>query len=288
MSALVLAVVSALAWAGFDATRKALVKHLEPLALMVWFGLLQAPGFVLWSWLSRDPTTLTWDYALPGGACLTCNVGANVFFFYAVKVSPLSRTIPLLSLTPVFTLLLGAVALDEHPNTTQVLGIVAIVLGALLLNAEVAELKRPWRLLRAAGQRGSLFMSATALLWSISTVMDKLALPHSGVGNHAAIQTAGVALAGLCWLTVTRRLASLALRRRAALLLGVGLVFSVAALGLQLMALQRLFVSLFEAIKRALGGVASVANGRLLFAEPIKPPQVVSVALMAAGVFLVV
>lgn len=289
MSALLVALLSSLAWAGFDVSRKSLVRQMEPLALMAWFGLGQCPGFLIWALVDPAPAKLTEDYLLPGSGCLAVNVAASAFFFYAVKVSPLSRTIPLLSLTPAFALLLGELLLDETPTLSQGGGIGCIVLGALLLNARGEDARRPWRvLLSLTRERGSLYMGAVALFWAISPVLDKLSLPHSSVGIHAAVQTGGVSLCALLWLVASNRVRALRLNRKAGWGLLIGLAFSIGALGMQLVALQQLFVSLVEAIKRAVGGVASVVNGHVLFDEPIRAPQVAAVALMTLGVFLAV
>ena len=132
--ALVIALLSSLGWAAFDASRKGLVRHASPASLVVMFGAGQLPCFLLGMGIWGAPT-LDLGYLRPGLTCLAANVAANLMFFHAVKVSPISRTVPLLALTPVFAALIGYLLLDEHPSPRQWFGIALIVLGAWTLNA---------------------------------------------------------------------------------------------------------------------------------------------------------
>ena len=62
-----------------------------------------------------------WRYGLPD---ILLNVAANLLFLHAVRVSPLSLTIPFLSFTPVFSALSASVLLGEWPSGSALLGIV--------------------------------------------------------------------------------------------------------------------------------------------------------------------
>lgn len=280
--ALFVALLSSLGWAAFDASRKALVRHASPASLVVVFGAGQLPCFLLamliWGVPDMEP-----GYLLPGLTCLAANVAANLLFFHAVKVSPISRTVPLLALSPVFAALIGYLWLDEHPSSRQWAGIAVIVIGAWTLNAGQG-LKG--LVLGVVRERGSLYMALVALAWAVSATNDKLALPHANVAFHASVQTGGVMLVALCWLLFTGRGGELLRVRKHWLALSAGVVVSVAALGLQLIAIQTLLVSLMEAIKRALGVVGSVISGRLLFKEVVTRSMLVACALLSLGVFL--
>lgn len=282
--ALVIAVLSSLGWAAFGASRKALVRHASPACLVVLFGAGQLPCFVLGVLIWGAPE-LSLAYVRPGLTCLVANVAANLLFFHAVKLSPISRTVPLLALTPVFAALIGYLLLDEHPSPRQWGGIGVIVLGAWSLNAGQGLKGLVLGVLR---ERGSLYMALVAGAWAISATNDKLALPHANVAFHASVQTGGVMLVVLIWLLVQGRGRELAAAREHWLALGVGVFVSVAALGLQLIAIQTLLVSLVEAIKRAFGVVGSVVSGRALFREPVTPSMLVACGLLSLGVFLLI
>lgn len=281
-AALFVALLSSLGWAAFDAARKALVRHSSPASLVVTFGAGQLPCFLLGMLIWGAPD-LDIGYLRPGLTCLAANVAANLLFFHAVKVSPISRTVPLLALTPVFAALIGYLLLDEHPSSRQWAGIALIVLGAWTLNAGQG-LKG--LVLGVVRERGSLYMALVAAAWAVSATNDKLALPHANVAFHASVQTGGVMLVALCWLVLTGRVGEVAQVRKHWLPLSAGVMVSVAALGLQLIAIQTLLVSLMEAIKRALGVVGSVVSGRLLFKEALTRGMLVACLLLSLGVFL--
>lgn len=286
--ALVFTITSSLAWAGFDVVRKYFVRRAEPAALVVLINLSQLPGFAIWAAVEGN---LHFDrgYWRYGLGALVLNVLANLFFLWAVKLGALSATVPLLGLTPVFTALLGIVLLAEVPTTAQWFAIALVVVGALGLNASRVDLTRPWRLLSTpVRERGGLYMTLVALLWSITPVFDKLALQHASLGVHASLISAGTSGLMFCWLVYGRRLATLRPALGAPRLLLASAALSLVAFGCQLVAIQLMFVSLFEGLKRGLGMSLSVLSGRAFFMEPVTVVRTVSVVLMTAGVALLV
>lgn len=285
---ILLALGAALGWAGLDASRKVLVRDLAPTVLVVWLMVGQALPFLVWSLaVGRWPEP---GYAAPGLACLGLNVLANVAFVHAVKVSPLSLTIPYLSFTPVFTTLVGVPLLGEIPAPVQLGGIGAVVIGALLLHGGGAKEGAGWLApFRAfARERGSVLMTGVALLWSITAALDKVALAHAPVPVHALVQTGGVGALLLLLLAAQRRLPELRQVRRRPGAYALAVVFATAAVALGLLAIQLVLVALVETIKRAVGMTMSVVVGRALFGESVTAAKLVAVALMAAGTAAIV
>ncbi len=260
---------SALCWSGLDASRKVLVQRVSPVALLVLLTLGQMPLFGIWAVISGDTIT-SWDYVLPALASLGMNIVANLCFFRAVTVSPLSLTVPLLAFVPVFTTLAANPILGEMPGARQIAGIGVVVLGALVLNAGAAEDWRPSAFARALiREPGSLPMFVTALCWSLTIVADKLATQHAGFGIHGAVLSAGIGLLGLSSLAARGQLRDLGAVRKAWKPLLFAISVGAVGLGSQLVAVQHLFVALVEAGKRAIGVTMSVLVGRLAFNEPV-------------------
>ena len=83
------------------------------------------------AWDGWSPPTS--EYWLPGLTSVGLNWVANLAFLRALALSPLSVTIPLLSLTPVFTALLAIPLLGETPTALQSAEILAVVAGAFLI-----------------------------------------------------------------------------------------------------------------------------------------------------------
>lgn len=129
-------------------------------------------------------------------------------------------------------------------------------------------------------------MLAVACLWSATTPLDKLALRSASVPAHALMLHLGIALSMLLWLLARREQQQLRLRASARWLLGAAVVVSAVALGCQLLALELVYAALLETMKRGLGGIAALCFGYLLFKERITAAKLAAVAIMIAGVGL--
>ena len=215
------------------------------------------------------------------------NVVANLAFIEAVRRSPLSLTIPLLSLTPVFTAVLAIPMLGEVPEPRQWLGIGAVVVGAFWLNLSrgSVSIAEAWNaFLREPGSR---LMVAVSLMWSLAMPLDKLAVAAAGPSFHGVVLNVGVAVVLVLLATVRGRLSEFRdLRHRPGLLLS-GILISVVALGLQLMAIKIVWVGFVETMKRGVGSFLALLWGRLVFDEKLEPQRFVAVAVMGIGVALI-
>lgn len=285
--ALLLVLVSSLGWCGVDLSRKVLVGRLRPLPLLFWLTAASVPLFAVWTVADGVPR-IEAGYWAPALLSVALNIAANLVFFTALRVSPLSVTIPLLSFTPVFTTLLAVPLLHEVPTARQGLGILLVVAGALLLTLGETEGISPAGIVRAwARERGARWMIAVALLWSLTNPLDKLATARSSGPFHGMMLCAGVAAGALLALAARRGLRDLADLRHAPGVFAAALVISTAALGLQLLAMQQVWVGFVETLKRGIGNLSAVVLGRLVLGEPLTGRKLAAVALMAAGVALI-
>jgi drug/metabolite transporter (DMT)-like permease len=129
-----LVVAASVASSGFDLFRKVLVRHLAPVPMVFLLATASVPLFGA-AVLFGEPAPVRPAYWLPALGSVALNVVANLTFLEAVRISPLSVTVPLLSLTPVFTALLGFALLGERPAPLDLAGIALVVIGAFWLNA---------------------------------------------------------------------------------------------------------------------------------------------------------
>lgn len=288
--ALLLTLGSSLGWGAFDALRKQLARHVQPLPLAALLSLGQLPLFAAWAWLAPPRHGLAWGAYLPEAlGSVTFNLVGNLLFLRAVQVSPLSLTIPFLSFSPVFSALLAFALLGETPSGRQLSGVALVVLGALLLNLPREDLARPRCLLRGlARERGSLLMLGTAAVWALGAVFDKRALRHAPASLHALVLSGLMSTALLTLLGARRELRALGRVTRCRGAFAGALGAACAAQALQLLALPRLLVSLFEALKRCVGMSLAVVNGALFFGERVTGQKVSAIVLMGAGVVLLV
>lgn len=282
---LLIVVVSSLGWAALDALRKRLATRVPPAALVTLLALGTLPPLLAWQALQGGGSVRP-GYWPPAVTAVALNVGANLLFMRALRVAPLSTTIPLLSLTPAGTAVFSALLLREWPGPGPLTGVALVVAGAWVLSAPGADERsdgaRPR--LRDDGPR---LMLGVALLWSLVSVIDKAALAHAAPALHAALQCGGVGLAVLALLLAQGRAADLRAALPVAGTLAAAIAVSAVALGLQFFAFQHTYVSSVEAVKRTLGLLASQVSGRLFFGEPLTARKWAGVAGMAAGVALI-
>src|SRR4029078_11316942 len=86
--------------AGFDLSRKLLVKQVSPLALVVLLVTGSIPLFALLLAFAGWPAVAP-RYLAPACTSVSLNLTAPLCFLRAISMAPLSTTVPLLSLTPV-------------------------------------------------------------------------------------------------------------------------------------------------------------------------------------------
>lgn len=280
LPALLLVIGSSLAWSGFDVCRKILADRVRPAPLAFLLAAGAIPLFALWTAVDGMPAVQS-GYLGPAMASVALNIAANLLFFSALRNSQLSVTIPLLSLTPVFTALLAIPLLGEVPTWRQWLGILLVVAGAFVLNLPEGGA------LSASAARGAGLMVLVALFWSLTGPFDKMATAKTSGPFHATVLCTGVAIGIAAVLAGQRRLRELADVRSAGWIFILAVLISIAALGLQLLAMLQVWVGLVETLKRGIGNLSALILGRALFGEAIAPRKLLAVGLMIAGVALI-
>jgi drug/metabolite transporter (DMT)-like permease len=273
---------AALFWSGLDSSRKALAERYRAEPLLVGLTLAPVPLFLAWyAWSGGGaPSGAYWA---PGLASVVLNVIANLAFLRALALSPISITIPLLSLTPAFTALLAIPLLGEWPTRLQVAGIVTVLLGAFLVTLGHGE--HPARALAAFRREpGALLMTLVALLWSMALALDKLAIERAPAPFHALMLNGGVAVLVLARLAAAGRAGELRALRNVGVAFFAAMLCSFAGLALQLQAIQRAPVGVVETVKRGTGSAVALLVGRAFFAESLPPVRVAAALLMVGGV----
>ncbi len=113
--------------------------------------------------------------------CILIPLDTFAFYLYmkAIKLSPLSLSIPFLSFTPVFMIGTGFFILGEIPHSWGLLGIGLVVIGSYTLNASEVRYGylAPFRAIFK--EPGSWLMLIVSLLYSFLAVLGKKAIQHS-------------------------------------------------------------------------------------------------------------
>jgi len=278
---LLLVVACSLGWAGFDLLRKLLVRDVPPVALVFLLTVGSAPLFAAWM-LAAGTAGPGPGYWLPALGSVLINLVANLVFLTAMRVAPLSVSVPLLSLTPVFATLLAIPLLGEWPTPSDAFGILLVIAGAIWLNWQ------PRAAIRLPGAvKGALMVALTAFLWSMTIPLDKMAVERAPAPFHGFVLNSGVAAGVLVVLLVRREIGEVGRVRAVPGLVVLALFVSSLALGLQLLALPHVYVGAVETLKRGIGNVMALLSGWLFFGEAVPPRKIFAVVLMALGVGLI-
>jgi len=104
---------------------------------------------------------------------------ALLLYMQALKVSPLSLSIPFLAFTPVFIILTGWLVLDEKVTMAGLLGILCTVTGAYVLHIKSSRKGFLEPLRAIAKEQGSRLMLAVAGIYGLTSVLGKKAVQHS-------------------------------------------------------------------------------------------------------------
>ena len=284
--ALSIAFLSGLAWAGLDVARKSLTLRHGAVVIAAGLSLGAAVLFALGLLFTGARMELG-AYVVPGLISTTLGISTQVLILESVRRSPLSRTIPMLSFTPVATSLFGVVVLNEQPSRPAWIGIGLVVAGALALGLSRKDRLEPSSTGPAAFDTGAALMLLAAVSISAAAPFDKLAVEASTTLVHGLVQSLGAAFVLLVFLAARGNVAELTLVFRQRPAMTVAVVLAAVAIALQYFAYRGAMVGEVETIKRVVGSIASLGTGSFLFAERITLTKVAAVGALGTGVALI-
>src|SRR3990172_8640921 len=106
-------------------------------------------------------------------------ISVLILYVKAIKLSPLSITIPFMALSPVFIIVIAFFLLGELPDTSGFVGILLITIGTYLLNAKASNVVVLGPIKAIANEKGSMLMVIVAVIYSITSTIGKIAVQHS-------------------------------------------------------------------------------------------------------------
>lgn len=137
---------------------------------------------LLWSRFVFNWTVIIFFFIISGMVVIT-----RLLYMHSLKIEDVSKTTPLLTITPLFTLIIGMIWLKEFPSYIAIVGIILLVMGTYFLNYKQNNhgILEPFKLILR--NRGSLYMFLVALFYGVGSVMDKFIINNSNVITHALI-----------------------------------------------------------------------------------------------------
>ncbi|MBI5343904.1 MAG: EamA family transporter [Deltaproteobacteria bacterium] len=172
------AFLTAIALSTADALSKKALSSTDELVI-VWVREGYALPFLALAFFFVEAPPLDSTFVITVLALLPLEITALFLYVKAIRLSPLSLTIPFMALSPVFIVFIAFIFLGERPSAAGVAGIVLIALGAYLLNASALRFSITGPLRAIIKEPGSVLMVIVAFIYSITSTLGKVALKHS-------------------------------------------------------------------------------------------------------------
>ena len=173
-----LSLLSAFTLATSDAlTKRALVRNNE--YMVAFFRLIFTLPFLLCVLFLIPVPRIDREFYGAFAVAVPFEITALIFYIKALRISPLSLTLPFLSLTPVVLVGVSYVMLGERVSLKGGVGICCLAAGGYLLHFHTLGkgILEPLRAITK--EKGSVFMIITALIYSLTSTLGKMAIIHS-------------------------------------------------------------------------------------------------------------
>lgn len=290
-----IAVLNSVVSAMCDPLRKYLTKFMDPFTLVATRGLIQAPIFCIWAIIDCGGKLPHLNHLFWTAVCVSglINIVTSYLYNRSIQISTLSATVPFLSFTPAFLVVVAFVLLGEMPTTWGIIGISLAVLGGYwLLGSKADHISKGDTVSNFNVSQGSTYMILVAFLWSVSNAFDKIGVQNSSpLVFGAAIQ---IIVAVGSYVLQRLRIGTYELMQPIGMeqripwpYVVLAGVTSVISYYINLVATQNLEVSYVIAIKRS-GCIWSVLLGKLFFKERNLRQKIPSILLMVVGVMCIV
>lgn len=174
----VLSLIAAFTLATSDAlTKKALVSSNE--YIVAWLRLVFSLPLLFIIFLFIPVPELDKDFYTAFLLALPLEILSIVMYIKALRISPLSLTLPFLALTPVFLIFISYLILGEKVSLWGGIGILLIASGSYTLNIHKIRkgIFEPFKAIMK--EKGSILMIGVALIYSVTSSLGKMAIEHS-------------------------------------------------------------------------------------------------------------
>jgi drug/metabolite transporter (DMT)-like permease len=175
---IIYSLLTALSLATSDAlTKKALASRDE--YFVAWTRLIFALPLLLISLLFIDIPALNRTFWIATVCALPLEIAAIILYTKALKVSPISLTMPFLALTPLFLIVMSYIILGERVSVQGALGILLMATGSYTLNIHKVRHALIEPLKAIVKEKGVVMIIIVAFIFSMTSSLGKLAIENS-------------------------------------------------------------------------------------------------------------
>jgi len=146
---------------------------------VAWARLMFCLPPLILSFLFIEIPSLDRTFWIATFCALPLEILAIILYTKALKVSPISLTVPFLALTPLFLIGISFIVLGEKVSIYGGLGIMLMAVGGYALNLHKIkkDFLAPFKAIFM--EKGSVMMIAVAFIYSFTSSLGKLAIEHS-------------------------------------------------------------------------------------------------------------
>ncbi len=288
MSLLIL-IVSSFFWGIFDLLRKLVLEYLSISQVICVIFISQLIFFFFSLFFSNllisDP-----NYFLYLIIISVLSLLAIFCFLKAIKIGEISMSIPLLSYSPLLSLLFSNYFLGENLEAQQYFGVVTIFFGSFILYSKSLKVQdlllSPITLMK---NKGAQLIICVTIIWSIIPVLDKKSLTYTDIYLHGFLQSLLIVFLLLIFIKtpITKKIIKLKKKKEIFLFLLL-IIFSFLTTLLQFLALKINLVPILEVFKRAIGILLALYFGYFFFNEKINKQKIISIIVITLGLLFVI
>jgi drug/metabolite transporter (DMT)-like permease len=285
MSWFFIALSCALFTACSDAVSKRLMQDLDEWVTGTLMLGVSIP-IVLPIFLAQELKPVSTELVVILAVALPLEILGYYLFLTAIRMAPLSLTVPFLAFTPVFTIFTSALLVNERISLTGGVGISLVTVGAYILHGDVVRQGVLAPLRAVLSNRGSKRMLLVSLIWSVTSALGKKGVTIYGAIPFGFLLLLLIAMAFLLVTCARVRAGKTEFDagKIAPGLLIVGGIFMASAEIAHFVSLSMASVSYMIAVKR-LSLLFGVILGWFFFKERNIRYRLVGAALMVSGVF---
>ena len=214
-----------------------------------------------------------------------CFVGGSLLMTKALKISPISATVPFLALTPLPAILIEFLILGNKPTIYGVLGIVIVVIGGYMLNESERQFGF-WEPIKAIGrEKGSIYSIIAAFVFALGGILDKYGIGIIGAMPYLLVWTISCTLIASISLIWGKKSTKIIDKINTGWILLLGLLSFITNITYNLAAALT-NASYALAIKRT-SAIFSVIIGWLIFKELKIRDRMLGAIIMVIGVVII-
>lgn len=215
----------------------------------------------------------------------TLNVVALIFFMKSIRFGDLSNTVPLTTISPLLLLITSPIIVGEFPSFQGILGMIAIVIGAYILNFQKGQndLFLPFKLIFF--EKGPRYMLLVVLIWSVTANFDKIGVVNSSPLFYSFSVQLYIGLVLLFIVLPKFRKNNSLFKTNKKAFWNIG-ILSTLTIICHMLAIQLTLVPYVISIKRT-NSILSVIFGRIFFKEGNLKERLFAASLMFIGVLLI-